>query len=97
MIHQVIGWIGAILFAICAIPQVIKTWRTRKVEDLSWFFLLFWAGGELLTFTYVIIDDLALNITHYPLYLNYSFNTIMVIYLVYAKKKYGKNTRRKIK
>lgn len=88
MIHTVIGWIGAFLFAICAIPQVIKTCRTKKADDLSWLFLLFWLFGEILTFTYIIIDDIQLNITHFPLYVNYMFNIILVFYLVYAKKVY---------
>ncbi|NQU55149.1 MAG: hypothetical protein HQ522_21735 [Bacteroidetes bacterium] len=30
MINETIGWIGNILFAICAIPQVIKTFRSKK-------------------------------------------------------------------
>lgn len=88
MIHEYIGWIGAVLFAICAIPQVIKTWKTKKADDLSWLFLFFWLFGELLTFTYIIIDDILLEITHFPLYINYLFNIILVFYLLYAKKFY---------
>ncbi|MCX6793378.1 MAG: PQ-loop domain-containing transporter [Candidatus Falkowbacteria bacterium] len=86
--HEYIGWIGAFLFAICAVPQVIKTWQTKKADDLSWLFLLFWLFGEILMLIYLIIDDAALGITHYPLYVNYIFNIVMVLYLVYAKKVY---------
>jgi len=88
MIHQWIGWIGAFFFAICAIPQVIQTWKTKKVDGLSGLFLLFWLSGELLTFTYIIIDDMTLNLTHYPLYANYTANILMVLYLGYAKYHY---------
>ena len=88
MIHNFIGWAGAFLFAICAIPQVIKTWKTKKAEDLSWLFLLFWLSGELLTFAYIIVDDALVQITHFPLYINYLFNIIFVFYLIYAKKYY---------
>lgn len=88
MLHDYIGWIGAVLFATCAVPQVIKTWRTQKADDLSWLFLLFWLFGELLTMAYIIIDDIGLGITHFPLYVNYVFNTILVFYLLYAKKYY---------
>ena len=88
MIHQFIGWLGSFLFAICAIPQVIKTWKTKKAGDLSWLFLIFWLLGELLSFTYIIIDDILLWTTHLPLYVNYSFNTIIVLYLLYAKEFY---------
>jgi uncharacterized protein with PQ loop repeat len=88
MIHHFIGWIGAFLFAICAVPQVVKTWKTKKAGDLSMLFLVFWLFGELLTFTYIIIDDVLLEITHFPLYLNYFFNTLLVLYLIYAKRYY---------
>lgn len=88
MYHHIIGWIGAILFATCAIPQVIKTWKSKRADDLSWLFLLFWLVGELLTFFYIIYDDILLKITHFPLYVNYIFNTFLVLYLIYAKKHY---------
>ena len=88
MFHHILGWIGAFLFAICAVPQVIKTWKTKKANDLSSLFLLFWLSGELLTFFYIIADDIILKITHFPLYVNYTFNIILVLYLVYAKKYY---------
>lgn len=88
MIHHFIGWLGAALFATCAVPQVIKTWKTKKTEDLSWLFLFFWLFGEILTLTYMIIDDILIKVTHFPLYVNYTFNIILVLYLVYAKKCY---------
>ncbi|MGD9275789.1 MAG: PQ-loop repeat-containing protein [Candidatus Pacearchaeota archaeon] len=88
MIHIFVGWAGAFLFAICAVPQVIKTWRTKKAGDLSWLFLFFWLFGEVFTFTYILIDDLILKITHFPLYVNYSFNMTLVFYLIYAKRHY---------
>ncbi len=88
MSHYVIGWLGAVLFATCAVPQVIKTYKSKKADDLAWLFLIFWLAGEILTLTYIIIDDITLNITHWPLYLNYFFNTILVLYLIYAKRYY---------
>lgn len=88
LLHHSIGWIGAFLFATCAVPQVIKTWKSKKADDLSWLFLLFWFFGEILTLAYIAIDDFILKITHFPLYFNYSFNIILVVYLIYAKKFY---------
>lgn len=86
--YELIGWLGAFLFAICAVPQVIKTWKSKKADDLSWLFLFFWLAGEILMCVYIVIDDITLGITHYPLYMNYAFNIVMVIYLLYAKRKY---------
>ncbi|MBN2890248.1 MAG: hypothetical protein JXL97_00135 [Bacteroidales bacterium] len=88
MVNEVIGWFGAALFAICALPQAIKTFKTKKADDLSWLFLLLWFFGEIFTFAYLIIDDIKINTTHFPLYINYFFNTVIVIYLMYAKKVY---------
>jgi uncharacterized protein with PQ loop repeat len=88
MLHDLMGWIGAFFFAVCAIPQVLKTWKTKKAGDLSGWFLAFWLLGEILTFAYIVIDDILLGITHFPLYINYFFNTLLVIYLIYAKRYY---------
>ena len=89
MDHNFIGWVGSVLFALCALPQAVKTWKTKKADDLSLLFLIFWMLGELFTFAYIIIDDIISDITHFPLYLNYSFNIVLVMYLLYAKKVYS--------
>jgi len=39
-LSQILGWTATILFTVCYIPQVIKTYRTETVEGLS-FLLLF--------------------------------------------------------
>jgi len=83
MFNETIGWIGNILFAVCGIPQVVKTFRTKHVYDLSALFLWLW-----LTFYYIINSDLAANQFHIPLYFNYIANICMVCYLLYAKYVY---------
>lgn len=88
MLHQFIGWIGAFLFATCAIPQVIRTWKIKKANDISWLFLLFWFFGEILSLIYILYDDLLYQNWHLPLYFNYIFNIILIIYLLYAKAVY---------
>lgn len=90
MINETIGWIGNILFAICAIPQVIKTFRTKRTADLSVLFLWLWFVGELLTFIYIFVGDLEANTLHLPLYFNYIINIILATFLVYAKYVYPK-------
>ena len=88
MPHIYLGWLGALLFSISAIPQVIKTIKTKEADDLSLCFLLLWFFGEVCTLIYILIDDSILNITHYPLYINYVANIVMITYLLYAKHKY---------
>ncbi|MEZ5105790.1 MAG: PQ-loop repeat-containing protein [Draconibacterium sp.] len=85
MINETIGWIGNILFAICGIPQVIKTYRSKSVKDLSSLFLWFWFAGELLTFVYILVGDMETGLLHFPLYFNYVANTAMACFLIYAK------------
>ena len=88
--HIYLGWFGAFLFSVCAIPQVLKTMKTREADDLSICFLLMWFFGEIFTLIYILIDDSLLLITHYPLYVNYVANIVMITYLLWAKKKYSK-------
>jgi uncharacterized protein with PQ loop repeat len=90
MINETIGWIGNILFAICAIPQVIKTFRSKSVKDLSVLFLWMWFVGELLTFIYIGFGDLETDTFHLPLYFNYVVNIFMACFLIYAKYYYPK-------
>ena len=90
MFNETIGWIGNILFAICGIPQVIKTFRSKSVKDLSVFFLWMWFAGEFLTFIYIVIGDMETDTFHFPLYFNYVVNIFMVCFLIYAKYFYPK-------
>lgn len=85
---EIIGWAGSSMLSICAVPQVIRTWRTRKANDLSWGFLLLWFFGEILTLAYILYSDIESGDYHFPLYLNYVFNIILVVYLMYARKFY---------
>ena len=81
---EITGWIGATMFSFCALPQVIKTWQTKRATDFSWLFLLMWFVGEILTFVYVAIK----TPDAYPLLVNYAFNFVMLCYLIYVKVKY---------
>ncbi len=90
MINETIGWIGNILFAICGIPQVIKTYRSKSVKDLSALFLWLWFAGELLTFIYIVAGDQEAGTFHFPLYFNYMVNIFMACFLIYAKYTYPK-------
>ena len=85
---NLIGWLGGIFLSICALPQVIKTYRTKKIQDLSWGFLLLWFSGEILTLVYIISGDWSVKIYHPPLYLNYGLNIALLFYLLYAKVRY---------
>lgn len=80
-----IGWLGSLLLSFCGLPQAIKTYQTKKADDLSWGFLGMWGAGEIFTFIYVIENNLNKGEFQYPLLANYTINTIIIVYLIYVK------------
>ncbi len=79
------GWFGNILLSIGVFPQVYQTWTTSDVSSFSWSFLLMWNIGVLLTFFYILYDNLKIKKYQYPLLINYLVNILGTAYLVYAK------------
>lgn len=86
---ELMGWFGAALFSCCALPQCIKTWKTRRTDDLSWWFLVMWWAGEVLTFGYVVVTNARAGEFQLPLLANYVFNFVLVCYLLVAKFQYS--------
>lgn len=66
---EAIGWMGAICFAICALPQAIKSYKDKSSAGISFAFLFLWTVGEVLTLTYILLTTMQL-----PLIVNYVFN-----------------------
>jgi uncharacterized protein with PQ loop repeat len=87
-----IGWIGAILLALCGLPQAFKTFRTKSCNDLSWLFLGAWLLGEILVLVYIIWDNYETYDFQWPLWLNYILNIIITSYLLLAKWTYNGRT-----
>jgi uncharacterized protein with PQ loop repeat len=87
--NEIIGWMGSILFAVCALPQALHTFKTQKVDDLNELFIWLWFLGEIFTLWYIIVDDIANHNYHIPLYFNYVFNLILLFYLIYAKYRFN--------
>ena len=42
---MIIGWIGALAYSICAIPQAVRCWQRGNGEGLSGGMLLIWLVG----------------------------------------------------
>jgi uncharacterized protein with PQ loop repeat len=77
---EAIGWVGSFCFAVSALPQTIKTVRTKSAEDLSWGFLGLWLVGELCMLAYAAIE---LDST--PLVVNYICNLACLLPIIYYK------------
>lgn len=88
---EVLGWFGAICFAICGLPQCIKIFKTKSATDISWLFLILWLIGEVLTTYYVLVTNIKSNIYQYPLLINYAFNFLVLVGMIYGKIKYSKS------
>jgi len=79
MTLEFFGWLGAILFAICGMPQAWQSWRDGHSNGLNWFFLLAWLFGELFTIAYVLPK------MDMPLLFNYAINLIFLAIMIYYK------------
>ena len=76
---EMIGWAGAILFAICGLPQAVQCAREGHARGLNWFFLLAWFFGEVLTIIYVWPK------ADYPLLFNYFLNLLFLVVILRYK------------
>jgi len=78
------GFIAAALTTTAFLPQVIKTWRTRKAEDVSIVMLLLFIAGLLFWIIYAIqtnaLPVLIANIITFILNV-----TILILKLIYKK------------
>ena len=78
------GFIAAALTTIAFLPQVIKTWRTKKAEDVSIIMLIMFITGLFFWIVYAIqINALPVLIANIITFL---FNmTILILKLTYSK------------
>lgn len=78
-LHEMIGWIGSIAFAVSAIPQMIKSYEDKNSDGLAWGLLILWIIGELFSLLYVI------PLKQYPMITNYVVNSIFLFVILYYK------------
>lgn len=55
MITQ-IGWIGAIAFGVCGLPQAWKSYKDGHADGISNGFLALWTIGEVFTTIAVVVE-----------------------------------------
>lgn len=75
-----LGWIGATLLAICAIPQTILCHKQGHARGISHIFLLTWYVGELAMLLYLMQLGL-----YGPLFWNYLINFALLTIIVRYK------------
>lgn len=76
----IIGFIGTLCLGLCGLPQLIHTLKTRKADDISWYFLLLWLVGEILLTIYQYhLNGLTL------IHLNYTMNIVIILVIMRFK------------
>lgn len=80
---ETIGWIGSIAFALCALPQAIKSYKDGHSDGISWGLIILWTIGEWASLIYV------LPMGHWPLITNYVGNILFVSVITYYKMKHN--------
>ncbi|OCF35448.1 hypothetical protein I316_03000 [Kwoniella heveanensis BCC8398] len=58
--ENILATVGAVLWAIQGIPQVVKSYRTQSTKGLSPYLMLLWMASGLFFCTYVVTRDLAI-------------------------------------
>lgn len=72
--------VGAVLLGVCAIPQAVRSWRTKRADDVSWWFLSAWFFGDIALLLYGIETGLPL-----PIVLNNVVNAICIVVISWFK------------
>ena len=84
---EVIGWFYTLCFAICYIPQIYKSLKTKKVDDVSVTLFMLSLTGYIAAIVYTL-GEIGLNII---LITNYIFGSlcslIMIITFFFYRKK----------
>ena len=84
---DIIGWFYTLCFAICYIPQIYKSLKTKKVDDVSVTLFMLSLTGYIAAIVYTL-GEIGLNII---LMTNYIFGSlcslIMIITFFYYRKK----------
>ena len=82
MDEQIIGFIAGILTTVAVLPQLIKSWKTKKVMDISPFMFVLLLGGVGMWVVYGIIkNDYPIILTNgISFLLNLSMLVLMLLY-----------------
>ena len=84
MIEDIIGYIAGIVIIISWIPQVVKSYKTKSVNDLSIMMVILILIGTVLWISY------ALLVKDKPVFAVNVVLTILISYILYLKIKYEK-------
>ena len=82
-IATIIGLAAGAFTTLAYLPQVVKSWKTRRTSDISLTMLLVLATGVVLWLAYGIL------LNKFPLIIANSLGILLVLSVLIAKLKYG--------
>ena len=91
------GILGASCFAINALPQVIKAFKTKSTKDISLFFIVLSILGNIFSATYIFYTNYITGYWQIPQYFNYGIALTLIIVLLFLKIRYDKTVDKETK
>ena len=79
----ILGIIAALLVNIAFFPQFLKSWKTKKTDDISMAMYVVYTAGVVLWLIYGII------IKNLPIILSDTIGLVLVSSVLYMKVRYG--------
>jgi len=55
LVTNIIGYTGAVVGTFLMVPQIVKSWKTKKVSDLSWGMVVLYFVNCMLWLTYGLL------------------------------------------
>lgn len=78
---EILGWLGAFFFSVCALPQAFKTFKDGHADGVSFLFLFLWFLGEF----FMVLYTLLVLQADAPLLVNYALN-MMCLFVILKYK-----------
>ena len=86
-IFTIMGLAGALCFASCTLPQIIRVSKRKSTADISLLFIILSLFGNLFSASYILYTNIQADYWQWPQYVNYSIATTLVITLLILKLK----------
>lgn len=86
-LFTIMGLAGALCFASCTLPQIIRVLKRKSTADISLLFIVLSLFGNLFSASYILYTNIQADYWQWPQYVNYSIATTLVITLLTLKIK----------
>lgn len=84
--YDICGYLSGILFPLSLVPQIYKSYKTKKLDDISYY----WQFTFIVGLTGALIYSLYYNLR--PIYISSFLELIFVLILTFMKIIYTKQT-----